>query len=120
MVATLPGATRTDRLRAMLNDTERPVQFLFAGKAHPADRDGQEVIRRIVSLTQGEFHGKLVFIEDYDIGVGRALVQGCDVWLNNPTRTLEASGTDLSWSDYSIAKLTVEAAVSPAQALTMS
>ncbi len=76
--------TDLDRLRAILTDATRPVQFIFAGKAHPADREGQEVVRRIVSLTQGEFHGKLVFLEDYDIGVGRALVQGCDVWLNNP------------------------------------
>jgi starch phosphorylase len=85
--------TDVDRLRAILNTADRPVQFLFAGKAHPADREGQEVVRRIVSLTQGEFHGKLVFLEDYDIGVGRALVQGCDVWLNNPRRPQEASGT---------------------------
>ena len=85
--------TDVERLRVILNTADRPVQFLFAGKAHPADREGQEVIRRIVSLTQGEFHGKLVFLEDYDIGVGRALVQGCDVWLNNPRKPQEASGT---------------------------
>jgi starch phosphorylase len=85
--------TDIERLRAILGDPDRPVQFLFAGKAHPADREGQEVVRRIVSLTQGEFHGKLVFLEDYDIGVGRALVQGCDVWLNNPRKPQEASGT---------------------------
>jgi starch phosphorylase len=85
--------TDIDRLRALLSDPDRPVQFLFAGKAHPADREGQEVVRRIVSLTQGEFRGKLVFLEDYDIAVGRALVQGCDVWLNNPRKPQEASGT---------------------------
>jgi len=85
--------TDVNRLRAILTDAARPVQFIFAGKAHPADREGQEVVRRIVSLTQGEFHGKLVFLEDYDIGVGRALVQGCDVWLNNPRKPQEASGT---------------------------
>jgi starch phosphorylase len=82
-----------NRLRTILNDTHRPVQFIFAGKAHPADREGQDVVRRIVSLTQGEFHGNLVFLEDYDIGMGRALVQGCDVWLNNPRKPQEASGT---------------------------
>ena len=82
-----------DRLRALLSDPERPVQLLFAGKAHPADRDGQEVIRRLVVLTQGEFKGKLVFLEDYDIEIGRMLVQGCDVWLNTPRRPQEASGT---------------------------
>jgi starch phosphorylase len=76
--------TDIDRLRALLTDPDRPVQFLFAGKAHPADREGQEVVRRIVSLTQGEFR---------DIAVGRALVQGCDVWLNNPRKPQEASGT---------------------------
>jgi starch phosphorylase len=82
-----------DRLRSILSDADRPVQLLFAGKAHPADRDGQEVIRRLVVLTQGEFKGKLVFLEDYDIEIGRMLVQGCDVWLNTPRRPEEASGT---------------------------
>jgi starch phosphorylase len=82
-----------DRLRALVSDPARPVQLLFAGKAHPADREGQEVIRRLVSLTHGEFRGKLVFLEDYDIEISRALVQGCDVWLNTPRRPQEASGT---------------------------
>ena len=82
-----------DRLRAIVSDAERPVQLLFAGKAHPADRDGQDVIRRLVVLTQGEFKGKIVFLEDYDIEIGRMLVQGCDVWLNTPRRPQEASGT---------------------------
>ena len=82
-----------ERLRAIVSDPARPVQFLFAGKAHPADREGQEVVRRLFSLTHGEFRGKLVFLEDYDIEVGRALVQGCDVWLNTPRRPQEASGT---------------------------
>jgi starch phosphorylase len=85
--------TDMSRLRALLMDAERPVQFLFAGKAHPADRDGQEAIRRLVVLTQGEFQGKVVFLEDYDIEMGRMLVQGCDVWLNTPRRPHEASGT---------------------------
>jgi starch phosphorylase len=82
-----------DRLRAIVSDPARPVQFIFAGKAHPADREGQEVVRRLFSLTHGEFRGRLVFLEDYDIEVGRALVQGCDVWLNTPRRPQEASGT---------------------------
>jgi starch phosphorylase len=82
-----------DRLRAIVSDPQRPVQFLFAGKAHPADREGQEVVRRLFSLTHDEFRGKLVFLEDYGIEVGRALVQGCDVWLNTPRRPQEASGT---------------------------
>jgi glycogen phosphorylase len=82
-----------DRLRALVADPERPVQLVFAGKAHPADREGQEVIRRLVVLTKGEFQGKLVFLEDYDIEIGRAMVQGCDVWLNTPRRPQEASGT---------------------------
>jgi len=82
-----------DRLRAIVSDPSRPVQILFAGKAHPADREGQEVVRRLFALTHGEFRGKLVFLEDYDIEVARALVQGCDVWLNTPRRPQEASGT---------------------------
>jgi starch phosphorylase len=82
-----------ERLRAIVSDPARPVQFLFAGKAHPADREGQEVVRRLFVLTHGEFRGKLVFLEDYDIEVGRALVQGCDIWLNTPRKPQEASGT---------------------------
>ncbi len=85
--------TDLDRLRALVSDAARPVQFIFAGKAHPADREGQEVIRQLVLLTQREFRGKLVFLEDYDIEMGRALAQGCDVWLNTPRRPQEASGT---------------------------
>jgi starch phosphorylase len=85
--------TDMDRLRALLADAQRPVQILFAGKAHPADRAGQDLIRRLVLLAEGEFRGKLVYIEDYDIEVGRMLVQGCDVWLNTPRRPQEASGT---------------------------
>jgi len=82
-----------DRLRALLSDEDRPVQILFAGKAHPADREGQDLVRRLFLLTQGEFRGKLVFLEDYDIEMGRMMVQGCDVWLNTPRRPQEASGT---------------------------
>jgi starch phosphorylase len=81
------------RLRALVLDEQRPVQIIFAGKAHPADREGQESIRRLFLLTQGELKGKIVFLEDYDIDMGRMLVQGCDVWLNTPRRPLEASGT---------------------------
>jgi glycogen phosphorylase len=82
-----------DRLRRLLSDPDRPVQMIFAGKAHPADRDGQEVIRRLFLLTQGELRGKIAFLEDYDMEVGRMMVQGCDVWLNTPRRPQEASGT---------------------------
>ncbi len=82
-----------DRLRALLSDAARPVQIVFAGKAHPADRAGQDLIRRLFLMTQGEFRGKIVFLEDYDIEMGRMLVQGCDVWLNTPRRPQEASGT---------------------------
>jgi starch phosphorylase len=82
-----------DRIRGILGDPARPVQLVFAGKAHPADRAGQDFIRQLVLLTQGEFRGKIVFVEDYDMEVGRMLVQGCDVWLNTPRRPQEASGT---------------------------
>jgi starch phosphorylase len=82
-----------ERLRALLQSAKRPVQFLFAGKAHPADREGQDLIRRLVLLAQGELRGRLVFLEDYDIEMGRMLVQGCDAWLNTPRRPQEASGT---------------------------
>lgn len=81
------------RLRLLLSDPKRPVQLIFAGKAHPVDREGQDLIRRLFLLTQGEFRGRLVFLEDYDIEMGRMLVQGCDAWLNTPRRTQEASGT---------------------------
>lgn len=82
------------KLAQLLNDSLRPVRLVFAGKAHPADRGGQEFIRQIVLLSEKpEFAGKIVFLENYDIEVARLLVQGVDVWLNNPTRPLEASGT---------------------------
>jgi starch phosphorylase len=81
------------RLRSLLSLPGRPVQILFSGKAHPADREGQESIRRLFLLAQGEFRGRIVYIEDYDMAVGRMLVQGCDVWLNTPRRPHEASGT---------------------------
>ena len=83
-----------ERLAAMVNDPKRPVQFVFAGKAHPHDQPGKRVLREIAELMRdSQFSDKFVFIEDYDINVGRHLVQGVDVWLNNPRRPLEASGT---------------------------
>jgi starch phosphorylase len=81
-------------LAAMVNDPKRPVQFVFAGKAHPHDEPGKKVLQQIAEMMRNaEFANKFVFIEDYDINVGRYLVQGVDVWLNNPRRPLEASGT---------------------------
>ena len=82
------------RLAAMISDPKRPVQFLFAGKAHPHDEPGKRVLQQIAEMMHDTDLGdKFVFIEDYDINVGRHLVQGVDVWLNNPRRPLEASGT---------------------------
>jgi starch phosphorylase len=83
-----------ERLGAMVNDPKRPVQFVFAGKAHPHDEPGKRVLQQIAAMMRdSKFAGKFVFIENYDINVGRYLVQGVDVWLNNPRRPLEASGT---------------------------
>ncbi len=83
-----------DRLKRLLTDRARPVQLIFAGKAHPQDTQGKELIQQIVSLArQPELGRRLVFIEDYDMAVARYLVQGVDVWLNTPQRPLEASGT---------------------------
>jgi glycogen phosphorylase len=83
-----------DRLARLLNDRERPVQIIIAGKAHPADDPGKDLIRQIVHFTRRpELARSVVFIEDYDIVVARYLVQGVDVWLNTPRRPLEASGT---------------------------
>jgi hypothetical protein len=82
------------RLARLVNDPERPVLFLFAGKAHPADHPGQQVLREIKQLMQTpEFAGHIVFLEDYDLQLARWLVTGVDVWLNNPVAPLEASGT---------------------------
>jgi starch phosphorylase len=88
-------ATRDlDVLFALVNDPQRPVQFIFAGKAHPHDRPGKEILQEIARLTRDpRFAGKIVFVEDYDINVGRHLVQGVDLWINNPRRPLEACGT---------------------------
>lgn len=83
-----------DRLKKLLLDTHRPIQFVFAGKAHPRDAGGKDLIRQIVHFgSQEGIRTNFVFIEDYDIDVARHLVQGVDVWLNNPRRPLEASGT---------------------------
>ncbi len=82
------------RLERILADPERPVQLVFSGKAHPADEPGQALIARIHNLSKAPgFAGRILFVEDYDMAVGRALTRGVDVWLNNPRRPLEASGT---------------------------
>ncbi|MCP3980119.1 MAG: glycosyltransferase family 1 protein [bacterium] len=83
-----------ERLKSMAGADGRPVQFLFAGKAHPADRPGQELIRRIYNASlDPELRGRLLFLENYDMTSGRFMVQGVDIWLNNPRRPQEASGT---------------------------
>jgi starch phosphorylase len=83
-----------DRLDHILNGIGKNVQLVFAGKAHPADRPGQALIETIQQLSKdARFAGKILFVEDYDMAVGRALTRGTDVWLNNPRRPLEASGT---------------------------
>lgn len=80
--------------RRIILDSERPVQLIFAGKSHPADENGKAILQRIFKLMQTpEFNGRILFLEDYDINLARHLVQGVDVWLNNPRRPLEASGT---------------------------
>ena len=82
------------RLQAILTNPEKPVQVVFAGKAHPADQEGQELIRRVVELSQRpEFRGHLFFVENYDMALGQLLTGGSDVWLNSPTPPKEASGT---------------------------
>ena len=86
--------TDLDRLSKIVNNPERPVQFLFAGKAHPADGAGQGLIKKIYEISQRpEFLGKIIFLEDYDFRLARRLVSGVDIWMNTPTRPLEASGT---------------------------
>jgi glycogen phosphorylase len=83
-----------DRLARLLHDRERPVQVVFAGKAHPADRPGQQVIQEIFARSRfDKLRGRVFILEDYDMRIARFLVQGVDVWLNNPRRPLEASGT---------------------------
>ena len=83
-----------DRLNEIVNNPEHPVQFLFAGKAHPADKPGQDLIKHIVEVSKmPQFIGKIVFVPNYDITIAKHLVQGVDIWMNTPTRPLEASGT---------------------------
>ncbi|HUQ73282.1 MAG TPA: alpha-glucan family phosphorylase [Burkholderiales bacterium] len=83
-----------DNFRRIVGDKDRPVVFLFSGKAHPADEPGQELIRTLVHMSnQEEFQGRLLFVEGYDLHIARRLVAGVDVWLNNPVYPLEASGT---------------------------
>ena len=87
-------ATDIERMADLLNDRDRPIQLIFAGKAHPADEPGKGLIRRVANLRHDpRFAGRVAFVEDYDINVARHMVQGVDVWLNNPRRPLEASGT---------------------------
>lgn len=86
--------TDLERLSKIVNNPERPVKFIFSGKAHPADGAGQGLIKRIFEISQRpEFLGKIIFLEDYDIQLARRLVSGVDIWMNTPTRPLEASGT---------------------------
>ena len=85
--------TDPERLRRISNDPDRPVYFIFAGKAHPADEPAKEFITTLYRKSAEDFAGRLVILEDYDMDVARRLVQGVDVWLNNPRRPLEASGT---------------------------
>ena len=86
--------SQLDRLKAMLLDADRPVQFVFAGKAHPADEPGKALIREIDRLTRDAAVGhRFVFVPDYDIGIARTMYHGCDVWLNTPRRPMEACGT---------------------------
>ncbi|NLN30944.1 MAG: alpha-glucan family phosphorylase, partial [Bacteroidales bacterium] len=83
-----------DRLARIVNNPDRPVQFIYAGKAHPHDGGGQDLIRRVFEVSQmPQFAGKVVFLENYDIELAKYMVQGVDIWLNTPTRPLEASGT---------------------------
>jgi len=83
-----------DNIVKLAHDKQRPVQFIFAGKAHPRDDEGKRYIQQIIHLSkQGELAGSLVFVENYDVHIARQMVSGCDVWLNNPRRPLEASGT---------------------------
>jgi glycogen phosphorylase len=86
--------SQPDRLKALLTSTERPVQLVFAGKAHPADDIGKEMIRQIISFARDpEIRSRIAFVSDYDMVVARRMYQGCDVWMNTPRRPLEACGT---------------------------
>lgn len=86
--------TDLERLERIVNDPNRPVQFLFTGKAHPADGGGQNLIKRIIEISRmPQFLGKVIFLENYDMRLAKRLIAGVDIWLNTPTRPLEASGT---------------------------
>ena len=86
--------TDLERLKNIVNNEKFPVQFIFAGKAHPADGAGQDLIKRIIEISKmPEFLGKIIFLENYDMTVSKRLITGVDIWLNTPTRPLEASGT---------------------------
>ncbi|MGB5755355.1 MAG: alpha-glucan family phosphorylase [Acidimicrobiales bacterium] len=86
--------TEATRLATILADDSRPIQFVFAGKAHPADGPGKELLSKIVAYSRSaEANGRFIFIPDYEMGIARAMYAGCDVWLNNPIRPYEASGT---------------------------
>jgi starch phosphorylase len=86
--------TDPERLRRLVTNKEHPVQFIFAGKAHPADEEGKKIIQEVYNHSRDPlFENRIIFVEDYDINVGRRLYQGCDLWLNNPLRPYEASGT---------------------------
>ena len=86
--------TDLDRLGRIVNNPHYPVQFIYTGKAHPADGAGQGLIKRIVEISRmPEFQGKIIFLENYDMRLAKRLISGVDIWLNTPTRPLEASGT---------------------------
>lgn len=86
--------TDLDRLSRLVNNPDRPIQFLFTGKAHPADGAGQGLIKQIIEISRRpEFLGKIIFLENYDMQLAKRLISGVDIWLNTPTRPLEASGT---------------------------
>lgn len=86
--------TNLERLKEIVNNPQRPVMFLFAGKAHPADQGGQDLIKHIINIShQPDFLGKIIFLEDYSMELAKLLVQGVDIWLNTPIRPKEASGT---------------------------
>lgn len=86
--------TDLNRLSRLLNNEKYPIHFIFAGKSHPADKAGQDLIKRIIEISrQPEFLGKIIFLENYDMQLAKRLISGVDIWLNTPTRPLEASGT---------------------------
>ena len=83
-----------ERLAKIVNNPRYPVQFIFAGKAHPADQQGQDLIKKIYTVSkQPEFLGKIIFLENYGMEMAKSLIRGVDVWLNTPMRLMEASGT---------------------------